>query len=60
MGLYQSGVELTDEEVDLMVQFLLTLTGEYQGAPLTNSNDRSMIHGHDHDHDHGHGHGHGH
>lgn len=52
MGLYQSGVELTDEEVDLMVQFLLTLTGEYQGEPLTNSNDRSMIHGHDHDHDH--------
>ena len=50
MGLYQSGVELTDEEVDLMVQFLLTLTGEYQGAPLTNPNDRSLIHGHDHDH----------
>ena len=48
MGLYQSGVELTDEEVDLMVQFLLTLTGEYQGVPLTNGNDRSLIHGHDH------------
>jgi cytochrome c peroxidase len=54
MGLYQSGVELAEEEVDLMVQFLLTLTGEYKGEPMTNTNDRSLIHGHDHDHDHDH------
>ena len=50
MALYQSGVELTHDEVHLIEDFLLTLTGEYQGAPLTNDNDRSLIHGHDHDH----------
>ena len=52
MALYQTGVELTHDEVHLIEDFLLTLTGEYQGAPLTNNNDRSMIHGHDHDHHH--------
>lgn len=34
MGLYQSGVELSDEEVNLITSFLNTLTGEYQGEPL--------------------------
>ena len=38
MGTYQSGVELTDEEEDYIVAFLNTLTGEYQGKPLTNEN----------------------
>ena len=46
MGLYQSGVELTEEEVDLITEFLRTLTGEYQGEPLTNGNSRELIHGH--------------
>ena len=50
MGLYQSGVKLTDEQVHLMVDFLLTLTGEYQGVLLTNDNDHDLIHGHHHDH----------
>ena len=38
MGTYQSGVELTDDEEDLIVAFLNTLTGEYQGKLLTNDN----------------------
>lgn len=40
MGLYQSGVELTQTEVDRITDFLKTLTGEYQGEPLTNANSR--------------------
>ena len=46
MGKYQSGVDLTDEEVDLITSFLLTLTGEYQGKPITNDNPRDLIDGH--------------
>ncbi|MBQ5749929.1 MAG: heme-binding domain-containing protein [Bacteroidaceae bacterium] len=38
MGTYQSGVELTDPEEDLIVAFLNTLTGEYEGKTLTNDN----------------------
>ena len=38
MGTYQSGVTLTDEEEELIVAFLNTLTGEYQGKLLTNEN----------------------
>lgn len=38
MAEYQSGVQITDEETALMVAFLRTLTGEYQGKPLTNAN----------------------
>ena len=38
MGTYQSGVALTDEEEDLIVAFLNSLTGEYQGQLLTNKN----------------------
>ena len=40
MGTYQSGVELSDAEEDLIVEFLNTLTGEYNGAPLTNANSK--------------------
>ncbi len=50
MGLYQSGVELTDEQVDMIVSFLKTLTGEYQGKLLTNDTPRDVIHDHDHEH----------
>ncbi|MBO7191977.1 MAG: cytochrome-c peroxidase [Bacteroidales bacterium] len=46
MGLYQSGVELSDTEVENIEAFLKTLTGEYNGAPLTNDNPRELIHGH--------------
>jgi cytochrome c peroxidase len=50
MGLYQSGVELTASETDLITSFLKTLTGEYQGKLLTNETSRDVIHDHDHDH----------
>ena len=46
MGLYQTGVEMAASEVDKIESFLLTLTGEYQGAPITNNNPRELIHGH--------------
>lgn len=52
MGIYQSGVELTSDEVDKITAFLKTLTGEYQGKLLTNNTSRDVIHDHDHDHEH--------
>jgi cytochrome c peroxidase len=52
MGKYQSDVELTQAEVDKITAFLKTLTGEYQGKPITTTNSPDEIHGHDHDHDH--------
>ena len=50
MGIYQSGVDLTDTEVNQITSFLKTLTGEYQGQLLTNNTSRDVIHDHDHDH----------
>ena len=50
MGIYQSGVELTEAEVDHITAFLKTLTGEYQGKLLTNDTPRDVIHDHDHEH----------
>lgn len=52
MGTYQSGVELTESEVAKMVSFLKTLTGEYQGKPVTTTNSHEHIHAHDDDHHH--------
>ena len=46
MGLYQSGVELTDAEVNKITSFLNTLTGEYKGVPVKSDNSRDEIHGH--------------
>lgn len=46
MGLYQSGVELTDAEVTGITEFLKTLTGEYNGVPVATTNSRDEIHGH--------------
>ena len=43
MGLYQSGVELTDDQIAKITAFLKTLTGEYQGQPLTNSNSNDKF-----------------
>lgn len=34
MGKYQLGHQLDQSQIDLIVKFLLTLTGEYQGKPL--------------------------
>ena len=50
MGIYQSGVELTDAEVDQITDFLKTLTGEYKGKPLTNDTPLDVIHDHSHEH----------
>ena len=50
MGIYQSGVELTAAETDQITAFLKTLTGEYQGKPITNDTPRDVIHDHDHEH----------
>ena len=36
MGTYQSGVSLSDEEVEGIAAFLRSLTGEYKGTLLTN------------------------
>ena len=46
MGLYQSGVNLSDYEVASITSFLKTLTGEYDGTPITTSNSRDEIYGH--------------
>ena len=50
MGIYQSGVELTDIEIDHITAFLRTLTGEYQGKPITTTNPLSAINDHSYDH----------
>ena len=47
MGTYQSGVELAQAEVDKITAFLKTLTGEYQGKPVTTTNTPEDIHGHE-------------
>ena len=47
MGLYQSGVELSDAEIASIVDFLTALTGEHNGKPITTSNSRDEIHGHE-------------
>ena len=52
MGLYQSGVELKDNEVAAITSFLHTLTGKYKGELLSNSNPPEVMHDHDHDHQH--------
>jgi cytochrome c peroxidase len=46
MGLYQSGVELSDAEVGKIVDFLESLTGEYKGVPITTTNSKDDISGH--------------
>lgn len=38
---YQLGIELPQQEVDKIVTFLRTLTGEYKGTLLTNKNQKS-------------------
>lgn len=56
MGKYQSGVELSESEVNKMTSFLLTLTGEHKGKLITNDNPKDIIYGHSGDHDHHHDH----
>ena len=52
MGYYQTGVELSQNEIKSITSFLKTLTGEYKGVPVYSNNSREDIDGHDHDHDH--------
>ena len=46
MGIYQSGVELSQAEINSITSFLNTLTGEYNGEKITTTNSRDEIHGH--------------
>ena len=46
MAIYQSGVELSESEVSKITSFLNTLTGEYDGKPITTTNSRDEILGH--------------
>ena len=46
MAIYQSGVEISEAEVAAITSFLKTLTGEYNGVPVTTSNPRDEIYGH--------------
>lgn len=43
MALYQCDVELADADVEAIVAFLHTLTGEYNGAKLTNKNEYGVV-----------------
>ena len=47
MGIYQSGVELTEDETAKITAFLKSLTGEYQGKPVSTTNSPEEIHGHE-------------
>jgi cytochrome c peroxidase len=42
MGKYQIGVEFSKEDIDLMVSFMNSLTGEYKGKVLENKNTNDM------------------
>lgn len=46
MGKYQSDVTLSRSEIDAIVAFLKSLTGEYNGQSITTTNSRDEIHGH--------------
>ena len=43
MALYQCDVELADADVEAIVAFLRTLTGEYNGAKLTSQNEYGVV-----------------
>ena len=42
MAKYQVDATLSNEELDEIVAFLETLTGEYKGKPLTNDNSKEL------------------
>ena len=43
MALYQCDVELADADVEAIVAFLRTLTGEYNGVKLTSKNEYGVV-----------------
>lgn len=54
MALYQADVKLSNSEVDAIVAFLRTLTGEHEGVLLSNPNEYGVIVTHDDDDHHHH------
>ena len=48
MALYQCDVELADKDVEAIVAFLTTLTGEYNGVKLTSKNEYGVVIDDDH------------
>ena len=52
MAYYQSGIELSHDEIDSITAFLRTLTGEYKGTLMTNTNPPEVMHDHEYDHHH--------
>ena len=46
MAIFQSDVDLSQQETEAIVAFLKSLTGEYNGEPVTSTNSRDEIHGH--------------
>ena len=48
MALYQCDVELADADVEAIVAFLRTLTGEYNGQKLTSKNEYGVVIDDDH------------
>lgn len=46
MGKYQSDVDLTEAEIASVTAFLKSLTGEFEGVPITTTHSRDEIHGH--------------
>ncbi|MBR5853713.1 MAG: heme-binding domain-containing protein [Alistipes sp.] len=51
MALYQCDVELAEGDIQDIVAFLRTLTGEYKGEKLSNKNEYGVIVVDDHDHE---------
>ena len=51
MALYQCDVELAEGDVQDIVAFLRTLTGEYKGEKLSNKNEYGVVVVDDHDHE---------
>lgn len=52
MAIYQNDTELDQQDIAYITAFLKTLTGEYQGKPITTTNSREHIHATDDDHHH--------
>ena len=48
MALYQCDVELADKDVEAIVAFLTTLTGEYNGVKLSSKNEYGVVIDDDH------------
>jgi cytochrome c peroxidase len=52
MAYYQGDTKLSEQEINDIVAFLRTLTGEYQGKKLTSPHEYGITLGADHEHHH--------